>query len=707
MFVPAKAAHDCLSNIPVDQNVTLTTIDQLRRYMAFYATQAYWKNPPCPELELSPVNINGTFDMLATGVKNGTYKTDYAVNVELHKLFSGRWDFHTQFNPICYVGLFTYKHSHPLISVASAPDQLPAIHLAALSTTDRSIQVGDQVTAINGGDPVDYLKKLATSPEHGFTDPDTRFNYNLVHLENGLLSAGYFAGRGIYPGDDPLVITVQNGTNITADWKASFNMNSVDFDSTSSLYKTICLRSQAEQDAITNPNHAARRRSVPREIATPRAMRSTSISRRADGPAAVWPADVSKRGMVINTKGGELIYYPIDKKTAVYIVTAFQGTGDDFSELFSNFTTSVIEKANATGIEKLLIDVSGNEGGTVELAMDMARQLFPASPLFFGTNLRWNPYLAAMLETGDQTDISSSVFALNQYTAENGSRFLTFNQELGPIFRDNDYFTPIEVQDEKVANSSGDMGLSMAYNKPQPFKTENVVMLSNGICGSSCTVFTEALHSVGVKAVAVGGRPAKGPMQYAGGMKGCWVMELDDIVANQWDFTGEGDFDYGDYPSVLNIRLTSGRVNFANQFRKNDGRHLPLEFLYTPADWRLAYTGQTATNFTALWAAAADAAWGDAKDISGGAYKPAEGLDGAGWSGPDGTPTPLSSGTPTASGSASATSGGAKSTATGGGGSGSGNGDDKDPAKSPALLSQKPVGELIWSVMRGKDLPWD
>ena len=67
--------------------------------------------------------------------------------------------------------------------------------------------------------------------------------------------------------------------------------------------------------------------------------------------------------------------------------------------------------------------------------------------------------------------------------------------------------------------------------QPQTFEPSSVVMLSDGLCGSTCAIFAELLKSqAGVQSIVVGGRKQTGPMQSVGGSKGSNDQDLSRIV---------------------------------------------------------------------------------------------------------------------------------------------------------------------------------
>ena len=119
----------------------------------------------------------------------------------------------------------------------------------------------------------------------------------------------------------------------------------------------------------------------------------------------------------------------------------------------------------------------------------------------------------------------------------------------GPYQAEGDNFTAIErwpLDDPDFAEylEIDPEILSPSLLRAAPFAAENIVMvsvevstpppsspvtaysflrpqLSDGVCGSTCAVFSEFMRSsANVSTVAVGGLPIYGPMQVNGGTKG-------------------------------------------------------------------------------------------------------------------------------------------------------------------------------------------
>lgn len=195
-----------------------------------------------------------------------------------------------------------------------------------------------------------------------------------------------------------------------------------------------------------------------------------------------------------------------------------------------------------------------------------------------------------------------------------------------------------------ILDQSGFKFLNPPAGDP-PFAAENIVMFSDGLCGSSCASFHEELKNIaGVKAIAVGGRPQEGAMQTIGGSKGGEVIPLNTIplsLQTMMNLTAPLGIDSLDdesltklaNPDVLLTRAGdySSRIQVQDQIRKGDESGTPLQYIYEDADCRIFYTTKMLLEPETAWEAAWSAYTDDSKcvkdstkkssSISGG-YKP-------------------------------------------------------------------------------------
>ncbi|GAB1208482.1 hypothetical protein APSETT445_007232 [Aspergillus pseudonomiae] len=68
------------------------------------------------------------------------------------------------------------------------------------------------------------------------------------------------------------------------------------------------------------------------------------------------------------------------------------------------------------------------------------------------------------------------------------------------------------------------------HDNGQPYKPEDIVILSDGICSSACALFMELMHhEAGVRTVVIGGQPSYGPMQAPSGTRGAAVYKAENM----------------------------------------------------------------------------------------------------------------------------------------------------------------------------------
>lgn len=171
---------------------------------------------------------------------------------------------------------------------------------------------------------------------------------------------------------------------------------------------------------------------------------------------------------------------------------------------------------------------------------------------------------------------------------------------------------------DQVAIRTGDFKFENPPAGSQAFKAEDIVMLTDGMCGSACASFHESLKNIaGVQAIVVGGAPRLGPMETVGGSKGGEVITYADVANMTQDMHSLAKplgLKGLEHPSIVNLAypetvLTragdgNSRLQVQDQLRKDDETHTPLQFVYEAADCRLFYTRETLLHPEALWKAA-------------------------------------------------------------------------------------------------------
>ncbi|KAI5842337.1 hypothetical protein BZA05DRAFT_412380 [Tricharina praecox] len=669
--LPASVAVACMKTFTLSPDRQLNLTRHVRKYMDFYSAGTYFQHNVCPELDLPTVNINATFDRIEKDIQAGKLTT-YDVNRQLFELFGSVKDGHVQFLPTCVAGAFVFIHDYPLMQFAATPDSIPETYHAIFRSASQPPTVGQKVVKINGIDPVTYLTDLAKNhPESAWIDPDARFNELLINMRRSQWQNGHFAQRQSYE-ENPISIEFANGTTVQVEWKARYLNGRRDatevplpFTDSDTFGAYVCTRTDQELIADLGALLSGSVDGRGPEDAPPIGRDSDDGNGSIRAP--LYPRQNSQptwfsENIIFGTDDGEISYYELDNRTAVLTLTAFTEipgsvSSNQFQSRFSEAAASMIAMAKKNGITRLLIDITSNGGGYTSLGFNLARQLFPQnSKIFFGNNMRWHPLLDKVFTEGDQDYLLTTYFALGQLHTPEGGDWKDWRDMLGPVHRDDDLFTKISIPDEsQIVQDTGNV-IFQGFSQKQPFEVDNVILITSGLCGSTCALFAEALQAVGVKVVTVGGRPNVGPMQGIGGVKGSQVLTFDEIALLTYNIARpiirkDPSFE-AQLPYPLNLRTEGAGINFRNSWRRDDGQYLPIEFLYTPADYRMFYTRDMFRQASAIHEAARDIAWGGAKEMSGGAYTPVMGFDGSKFKWPKGSGSTGAKGNGTSGGAA-------------------------------------------------------
>lgn len=205
-----------------------------------------------------------------------------------------------------------------------------------------------------------------------------------------------------------------------------------------------------------------------------------------------------------------------------------------------------------------------------------------------------------------------------------GTNLTTVDAILDPVILKGDRFTAYQFtplnETSAVFNVSGTG--SRSNLPPAVFRPEDVVLLTDGTCGSTCTLFAYLMiQELNVKATVVGGRPQTGMMQSVAGVEGAQVFFLPSLQSTaQAVLTLSPDLNQTDSELQLlseGYALTRaanpaspGGVNGKNAFMKGNAE-TPLQFLYQAANCRFFYTKDMLFCPAEVWKRAVQATWTD------------------------------------------------------------------------------------------------
>ncbi|KAF2024385.1 hypothetical protein EK21DRAFT_48162, partial [Setomelanomma holmii] len=179
---------------------------------------------------------------------------------------------------------------------------------------------------------------------------------------------------------------------------------------------------------------------------------------------------------------------------------------------------------------------------------------------------------------------------------------------------------PLQTSNVRLASGIVPTGYGSRSNFTEdPFRAEDIIILSNGMCASTCSIFTELMvQQSGVKTIAVSGRPQLGPMVPVGGTKGTLILDYDylelisAVAILNFSTSDEQAREWVEFlPSPFGINFHDAGVNFQDNIRKGlemDG--IPTQFLNDTASCRIWVEPQMYLNVSKLWEKTAAVAFG-------------------------------------------------------------------------------------------------
>lgn len=495
------------------------------------------------------------------------------------------------------------------------------------------------VTEINGLNATTYLESLMTRTNQH--DPDAQYNIMMYGkaFDARFPRANYrglFALNGrlshFYPGPNT-IIRFENTTEKIYKNYASVIAKFDGVQDSSSMYKRFCTGSSGYL-------------STSKPTPTPKPAMANQAPFKSKNPVRGYPdPHIISSDKVVS---GYFLDDPSHKDVAVLVIFYFQTKSiPEFQSVIQNFIADSV----ALGKKKLIIDLSANGGGNLLCAYDTFRQFFPQLEPGGFTRFRLHDALKIITR---QMSLKASNFSLNTTNPadyyffqtpfnyrydlnETNGPFLSYEDKFSPrIFNGDEYTSYLKwnLEDPTMtmgisplwSNQTNFTGYGDRKNFTQPFDSEDIVMLYDGVCASTCSIFSEFMRvESGVRSVALGGRPNNDPIQGVGGTKGANSYSFKTIytIAKRVLDTGTPE-QVQTWTSLRELtdlpinRSTDNAINVRdNILRSNLGDGIPTQFLYEPADCRLFYEPEMITNVRAIWNKVASAAWGGSRCVEG------------------------------------------------------------------------------------------
>lgn len=613
LLKPSQALA-CLASVPLAKDHDTELMDYLLPYVEQQSTLGYLKNPPDSYL-FPAIDLVGGLKQIKEKISAGGYKTQLEFVWEMDKLWNQVYDGHFDYKP-ALLQVFGFRSSRGLMSVSKDGLELPQIYDEDdLKESRRQKFTPSHVVSIDGIPVTDYLQMVASAG--ALQDPDAQYN-NLftTAATRARGGGGYFRSGGYIELPDISIYKYGNGT------------------------------------VKSHPNHAVLRqdltgisngRQLHLAYEIPALKDSKASKEAADKKPSNSPAPINKRTVpgypvpVVKHYNDYIAGYFMTgtdyKDIAVLSIYSFSPKGSakktdtEFSE-FRRVIRKFIEEARREKRTKLIIDLQANGGGMLHMAYELYRNLFPKSEPFDGTRIRATD--AYNIIGNEDYGTRRERDTVNNPLDKNLKRFQDWAALWGPVDAKEDKVTNLLRYDFKSNTTVGEPGFYVSGygtndKAPKPhFKGKNTIIVTDGFCASTCTVLSRLLtNEQGVRSLALGGRPAKAPMQAVGGVKGAQVVKFQkfqDLLKEALERRPWGGKRPDNLPKIAKVPLlpSLGAIsfNFRNAYADADSL-VPLQFVYEAAQCRRFYTYKMTRKPVEVWKVAANVAFRGGRCVEG------------------------------------------------------------------------------------------
>jgi hypothetical protein len=426
-----------------------------------------------------------------TNITAGAYANEHAFQADLFRVFNLAHDGHLRFMPDLLSKALVFARPVSLVSVSLDGIAVPRVYATSdiqkynLNGSGNS-SAPSAISQINGQNATKFLTDLAMlGPGQ---DPDALWNNLFYELafdaQLGGGYEGYFAGSGrygsIYPGDNT-TIGYENGTETVYQNYARVIGNFTGVVDGETFFERFC----------TGPHLVPYASNVSYPFPTPPPLPPT-----ATVPAFAYPTPVVISG------DEQVSGYFLDEETgyedvAVLSMLSFEA---NFPVEFQSVVQTFIADARAAGKTKMVIDLSGNGGGTILIGYDTFRQFFPSIVQDGFTRFREHEAFDILSQqlsiystdfdaaTADDEQIFAyeSVPDYHYDLNETNQNFLSYADKFAPQEWNGDSFTNIlrwNLNDPlTTTNTTWGVGEEITgymhrANFTQPFAAENIIMV--------------------------------------------------------------------------------------------------------------------------------------------------------------------------------------------------------------------------------------
>ncbi|EFC36377.1 predicted protein [Naegleria gruberi] len=448
--------------------------------------------------------------------------------------------------------------------------------------------VGYEIVEIDDSPATSYMIDWSDKNCGGYKDLGARFNMGLG------LFVSRAANRVAVPDNSTIKYKLEKDGDVKVLEIPFVGTSSVKYLNDSKFYES-CLRVDSAADVLKSQGIPTRKTHL------------YNVDPHFEKRELPLKSTVQGTFSVNNILNGDMIkYYELtsnqDSSILIGVIVIEIFSPKSIQQFSRDFQTSLY-LAKLHKAKKIILDVTNNGGGYICLGYAFSRYFFPKQfsnqyeSLFARTDMIASELGKELAQKGSESPQLDTIWMPHFWRDDSGK-----------VYNDDSWFTNQHTfsrggVDHAYTSIIKDNGCSEMFDDfiftgddLLDYSSDDLIILSNGRCASTCAMFTFQLQQFKkAKTVVVGG--VHNTQQQIGQLPGGQVCEQPNLVLNieEYNMTQSEHA-----PKLL---PTTSRLRFAirEAYAWADSQLNSLEFSFLPSDFRLDYSKESAMDPTKVW----------------------------------------------------------------------------------------------------------
>ncbi|SAM02477.1 hypothetical protein [Absidia glauca] len=493
-FHEAKA---CLDHFPYNETIASQTLDTVRKVTKeLYVFNEIATSPPKVEgLSAVPVDIHHGLDV----IQHEKWQSDREFQESVALLLDKVHDTHLVYSPFCYRQFIFWQ---PIQLNALVRDQKSVVNVAYVKNDiwpdAKESWVGCEVTQIDDKNAMDMIVNYAVNNNGESKDVNTCFN-NIMNTktyfhgwDDGADDLGYhrflpaqemhsYTMRCPKKGTSPAQEEFDDPFTVQVPWVAQVPNN---FNDATSYWNNYCQSSHtayAKRGAIGH-------------------LDVEELRLMHEGQAFDLSPEAARNAAAGGARGPYVEFIALDKPQAdvgVIDIQSFSIQSGDRQDFIDTFYSG-LKEFESKGIKKIILDLSSNGGGDACAGEFIINTFFGSTP-DYPSDIKYSPFLERVIKKA---------------IAIPGTKWSDYKNDK---YKDAEWFTQTNTytrgkeqvkfsQPVSLSCDRWESELTIDKDKKTPWKAEDLLILSDGRCGSTCAIVASRLRiSHQVAAMGLGG----------------------------------------------------------------------------------------------------------------------------------------------------------------------------------------------------------